>query len=91
MAAPIGLTDALADAGAALADAQMKEFLLSYKVLAKRGADHEDPKYYQYKAAYEEAAGAAQQAKNAMGQPRMDLVNWYLDNPAELDALFGIV
>ncbi len=90
MAAPVELTDALAAAGAALADLEMKQLLLEQKVLAKYKADKSDPKYLQYKQEYEEIAGEAQTARSAIGQPKTALINYYLSNPADFDALFGI-
>ncbi|RDH80831.1 MAG: hypothetical protein DIZ77_09155 [endosymbiont of Seepiophila jonesi] len=91
MAAPVELIDALAAAGAARADAEMRELLLRTKSLPKYKCDKSDLKYPQYKQAHKEAGGKAQTARNAVGEPMMALVNYYRSNPSELDALFGIV
>ncbi|MEJ1341189.1 MAG: hypothetical protein RPU14_03825 [Candidatus Sedimenticola sp. (ex Thyasira tokunagai)] len=86
MAAPTALVDALAAAGTSQADAEMRVLLLRVNI----DADHSDPKYLQYSQAYDEARGKAQGARNAVGGPKQALINYYIDNPAELDALFGI-
>ncbi|WP_029132695.1 hypothetical protein [Sedimenticola selenatireducens] len=91
MPVPAELTDALNAAAIARANAEMRVFILEDKVLAARGADKDDPKYPQYKNEYKEALGIAQQAKGAMGPARSALRAYYQENPADLDALFGIV
>lgn len=90
MTIPTQLADALNVAATNLANAEIKEWLLRSKALAKYGCDKSDPKYPQYKQAHKEAEGATQTARNAMGPPKQAVVDYYRDNPDKLDELLGI-